>query len=84
MEGNIAMLSMGASGNDVSHTDHPPPPDRKLTKVLNFYVGHAEDAGLSEKLYSALKALKYLFRFVVQSRVLYLRCVSTHAQGGSG
>uniref|UniRef100_A0A3P9HZU8 Dedicator of cytokinesis 5 n=1 Tax=Oryzias latipes TaxID=8090 RepID=A0A3P9HZU8_ORYLA len=45
----------------------------KLTRVLNYYVGHAEDPSLTEKLFSALKALKYLFRFIVQSRVLYLR-----------
>uniref|UniRef100_A0A8C7Z6R1 Dedicator of cytokinesis 5 n=1 Tax=Oryzias sinensis TaxID=183150 RepID=A0A8C7Z6R1_9TELE len=45
----------------------------KLTGVLNYYVGHAEDPSLTEKLFSALKALKYLFRFIVQSRVLYLR-----------
>lgn len=46
---------------------------RKLTKVLNHYVGHAEEPALTERLYAALKALKYLFRFIVQSRVLYLR-----------
>uniref|UniRef100_A0AAX7UXY5 Dedicator of cytokinesis 5 n=1 Tax=Astatotilapia calliptera TaxID=8154 RepID=A0AAX7UXY5_ASTCA len=46
----------------------------KLTGVLNYYVGHAEEPGLTERLYAALKALKYLFRFIVQSRVLYLRC----------
>uniref|UniRef100_A0A669D2J2 Dedicator of cytokinesis 5 n=1 Tax=Oreochromis niloticus TaxID=8128 RepID=A0A669D2J2_ORENI len=45
----------------------------KLTGVLNYYVGHAEEPGLTERLYTALKALKYLFRFIVQSRVLYLR-----------
>uniref|UniRef100_A0A8C5H819 Dedicator of cytokinesis 5 n=1 Tax=Gouania willdenowi TaxID=441366 RepID=A0A8C5H819_GOUWI len=39
----------------------------KLTRVLNFYVGHAEDPALTERLYAALKALKYLFRFIVQS-----------------
>uniref|UniRef100_A0A4W5RS88 Dedicator of cytokinesis 5 n=1 Tax=Hucho hucho TaxID=62062 RepID=A0A4W5RS88_9TELE len=44
----------------------------KLTKVLNYYVGHADEPVLTERLYSALKALKYLFRFIVQSRVLYL------------
>uniref|UniRef100_A0AAX7SZY8 Dedicator of cytokinesis 5 n=1 Tax=Astatotilapia calliptera TaxID=8154 RepID=A0AAX7SZY8_ASTCA len=44
----------------------------KLTGVLNYYVGHAEEPGLTERLYAALKALKYLFRFIVQSRVLYL------------
>ncbi|XP_062418433.1 dedicator of cytokinesis protein 5 isoform X1 [Pungitius pungitius] len=45
----------------------------KLTKVLNYYVGHAEEPALAERLYAALKALKYLFRFIVKSRVLYLR-----------
>uniref|UniRef100_A0AAQ4QLF9 Dedicator of cytokinesis 5 n=1 Tax=Gasterosteus aculeatus aculeatus TaxID=481459 RepID=A0AAQ4QLF9_GASAC len=45
----------------------------KLTKVLNHYVGHAEEPALAERLYAALKALKYLFRFIVKSRVLYLR-----------
>ncbi|XP_038868860.1 dedicator of cytokinesis protein 5-like [Salvelinus namaycush] len=49
----------------------------KLTKVLNYYVGHADEPVLTEKLYSALKALKYLFRFIVQSRVLYLRFYGT-------
>uniref|UniRef100_A0AAQ4R415 Dedicator of cytokinesis 5 n=1 Tax=Gasterosteus aculeatus aculeatus TaxID=481459 RepID=A0AAQ4R415_GASAC len=44
----------------------------KLTKVLNHYVGHAEEPALAERLYAALKALKYLFRFIVKSRVLYL------------
>uniref|UniRef100_A0A667Y6R3 Dedicator of cytokinesis 5 n=1 Tax=Myripristis murdjan TaxID=586833 RepID=A0A667Y6R3_9TELE len=44
----------------------------KLTRVLNYYVSHAEEPVLTERLYSALKALKYLFRFIVQSRVLYL------------
>uniref|UniRef100_A0AAQ6A1Q9 Dedicator of cytokinesis 5 n=1 Tax=Amphiprion ocellaris TaxID=80972 RepID=A0AAQ6A1Q9_AMPOC len=45
----------------------------KLSRVLNYYVGHAEEPQLTERLYAALKALKYLFRFIVQSRVLYLR-----------
>ncbi|MEQ2278032.1 Dedicator of cytokinesis protein 5, partial [Xenotaenia resolanae] len=45
----------------------------KLTKVLNYYVGHAEEPTLSERLYAALKTLKYLFRFIVQSRVLSFR-----------
>lgn len=45
----------------------------KLTGVLNYYVSHAEEPVLTERLYTALKALKYLFRFIVQSRVLYLR-----------
>lgn len=50
---------------------------RKLTRVLNYYVGHAEEPVLTERLYTALKALKYLFRFIVQSRVLYLRYAAT-------
>ncbi|NXK54071.1 DOCK5 protein, partial [Chauna torquata] len=44
----------------------------KLTKVLNCYVGNAEDSSKTELLFAALKALKYLFRFIVQSRILYL------------
>ncbi|XP_013912345.1 PREDICTED: dedicator of cytokinesis protein 5-like [Thamnophis sirtalis] len=44
----------------------------KLTKVLNFYVGNADDSTKTDLLFAALKALKYLFRFIVQSRVLYL------------
>ncbi|KAH0623152.1 hypothetical protein JD844_031162 [Phrynosoma platyrhinos] len=44
----------------------------KLTKVLNYYVGNADDSSKTELLFAALKALKYLFRFIVQSRVLYL------------
>ncbi|XP_066570294.1 dedicator of cytokinesis protein 5 [Amia ocellicauda] len=53
----------------------------KLTKVLNFYVGNAEDTSLTELLYSALKAMKYLFRFIVQSRVLYLRFYGNNEDG---
>ncbi|XP_023406771.1 dedicator of cytokinesis protein 5 isoform X9 [Loxodonta africana] len=45
----------------------------KLSKVLNFYVANAEDSSKTDLLFAALKALKYLFRFIIQSRVLYLR-----------
>nr|XP_058927691.1 dedicator of cytokinesis protein 5 isoform X2 [Kogia breviceps] len=45
----------------------------KLSKVLNFYVANAEDSSKTELRFAALKALKYLFRFIIQSRVLYLR-----------
>ncbi|XP_050795774.1 dedicator of cytokinesis protein 5 isoform X4 [Gopherus flavomarginatus] len=45
----------------------------KLTRVLNYYVRNADDSSKTELLFAALKALKYLFRFIVQSRVLYLR-----------
>uniref|UniRef100_A0A7N6BZU2 Dedicator of cytokinesis 5 n=1 Tax=Anabas testudineus TaxID=64144 RepID=A0A7N6BZU2_ANATE len=53
----------------------------KLTGVLNYYVAHAEEPVLTERLYAALKALKYLFRFIVQSRVLYLRYQMPHTNG---
>uniref|UniRef100_A0A8C4WLL0 Dedicator of cytokinesis 5 n=1 Tax=Gopherus evgoodei TaxID=1825980 RepID=A0A8C4WLL0_9SAUR len=45
----------------------------KLTRVLNYYVRNADVASKTDLLFAALKALKYLFRFIVQSRVLYLR-----------
>lgn len=45
----------------------------KLSKVLNFYVANADDSSKTDMLFAALKALKYLFRFIIQSRVLYLR-----------
>uniref|UniRef100_A0A8C2KR59 Dedicator of cytokinesis 5 n=1 Tax=Cyprinus carpio TaxID=7962 RepID=A0A8C2KR59_CYPCA len=45
---------------------------QKLTKVLNYFVGHAENPAHTERLYAALKAFKYLFCFIVQSRILYL------------
>uniref|UniRef100_A0A671TBV4 Dedicator of cytokinesis protein 5-like n=1 Tax=Sinocyclocheilus anshuiensis TaxID=1608454 RepID=A0A671TBV4_9TELE len=48
---------------------------QKLTKVFNYFVGHAEDSAHTERLYAALKAFKYLFHFIVQSRILYLRWV---------
>ncbi|XP_035022026.1 dedicator of cytokinesis protein 5 isoform X1 [Hippoglossus stenolepis] len=53
----------------------------KLTGVLNYYVSHAEEPVLTERLYMALKALKYLFRFIVQSRVLYLRFYGNSEDG---
>ncbi|CAH2275042.1 dedicator of cytokinesis 5 isoform X1 [Pelobates cultripes] len=45
----------------------------KLIKVLTWYVRSADDPCRREMLFSSLKAIKYLFRFIVQSRVLYLR-----------
>ncbi|XP_067377259.1 dedicator of cytokinesis protein 5 isoform X2 [Channa argus] len=53
----------------------------KLTRVLNYYVAHAEEPDLTERLYAALKALKYLFRFIVQSRILYLRFYGNREDG---
>ncbi|OXB74830.1 UNVERIFIED_CONTAM: hypothetical protein H355_000090 [Colinus virginianus] len=54
----------------------------KLTKVLNCYVGNADDSSKTELLFAALKALKYLFRFIVQSRILYLRFYGKSEDGG--
>uniref|UniRef100_A0A8D0T0J8 Dedicator of cytokinesis 5 n=1 Tax=Sus scrofa TaxID=9823 RepID=A0A8D0T0J8_PIG len=41
----------------------------KLSKVLNYYVANADDSSKTELLFAALKALKYLFRFIIQSRL---------------
>ncbi|XP_018616629.1 dedicator of cytokinesis protein 1 isoform X2 [Scleropages formosus] len=41
----------------------------KLTKVLKNYVENAEK--LTEKLFKAMKALEYIFKFIVRSRVLF-------------
>ena len=44
---------------------------RKLTKVLRNYVDNAEKPGVNEQLYKAMKALEYIFKFIVRSRVLF-------------
>ncbi|XP_056326075.1 dedicator of cytokinesis protein 1 isoform X1 [Danio aesculapii] len=41
----------------------------KLTKVLKNYVDNAEK--LTEQLLKALKAIEYIFKFIVRSRVLF-------------
>ncbi|KAK1882007.1 Dedicator of cytokinesis protein 1, partial [Dissostichus eleginoides] len=41
----------------------------KLTKVLKNYVDNAEK--LTEQLLRAMKALEYIFKFIVRSRVLF-------------
>ncbi|ELK36810.1 Dedicator of cytokinesis protein 1 [Myotis davidii] len=43
----------------------------KLTKVLRNYVDNAEKPGVTEQLYKAMKALEYIFKFIVRSRVLF-------------
>ncbi|KAH0508064.1 Dedicator of cytokinesis protein 1 [Microtus ochrogaster] len=43
----------------------------KLTKVLRTYVASAEKPGINEQLYKAIKALEYIFKFIVRSRVLF-------------
>lgn len=45
--------------------------NRKLTKVLRNYVDNAEKPAISEQLYKAMKALEYIFKFIVRSRVLF-------------
>uniref|UniRef100_A0A673ZHS3 Dedicator of cytokinesis 5 n=1 Tax=Salmo trutta TaxID=8032 RepID=A0A673ZHS3_SALTR len=54
---------------------------RKLTKVLNYYVGHADKPVLTEGLYSALKALKYLFRFIQCPSFCLFRFYGTSEDG---
>uniref|UniRef100_A0A8C9BK40 Dedicator of cytokinesis 1 n=1 Tax=Phocoena sinus TaxID=42100 RepID=A0A8C9BK40_PHOSS len=48
----------------------------KLTKVLRNYVDNAERPGISDQLYKAMKALEYIFKFIVRSRILFNQCVS--------
>ncbi|XP_004701293.1 dedicator of cytokinesis protein 1 [Echinops telfairi] len=43
----------------------------KLTKVLRSYVDNAEKLGTNEQLYKAMKALEYIFKFIVRSRILF-------------
>lgn len=47
---------------------------RKLTKVLKNYVDNAEK--LTEQLLKAMKALEYIFKFIVRSRVLFNQYVT--------
>ena len=42
---------------------------RKLTRVLKNYVDNAEK--LTDQLLKAMKALEYIFKFIVRSRVLF-------------
>uniref|UniRef100_A0A4W6FC61 Dedicator of cytokinesis 1 n=1 Tax=Lates calcarifer TaxID=8187 RepID=A0A4W6FC61_LATCA len=48
----------------------------KLTKVLKNYVDNAEK--LTEQLLKAMKALEYIFKFIVRSRVLFNQYVLIH------
>uniref|UniRef100_A0ABI7X9B9 Dedicator of cytokinesis 1 n=1 Tax=Felis catus TaxID=9685 RepID=A0ABI7X9B9_FELCA len=43
----------------------------KLTKVLRNYVDNAEKPGINDQLYKAMKALEYIFKFIVRSRILF-------------
>ena len=51
---------------------------RKLTKVLKNYVDNAEK--LTEQLLKAMKALEYIFKFIVRSRVLFNQYVLVHTR----
>nr|XP_014432558.1 dedicator of cytokinesis protein 1 isoform X5 [Pelodiscus sinensis] len=43
----------------------------KLTKVLKTYVDNAEKPGVTDQLFKAMKALEYIFKFIVRSRILF-------------
>lgn len=45
--------------------------NRKLTKVLKTYVDNAEKTGINDQLFKAMKALEYIFKFIVRSRILF-------------
>uniref|UniRef100_A0A452TV18 Dedicator of cytokinesis 1 n=1 Tax=Ursus maritimus TaxID=29073 RepID=A0A452TV18_URSMA len=47
----------------------------KLTKVLRNYVDNAEKPGINDQLYKAMKALEYIFKFIVRSRILFNHCI---------
>uniref|UniRef100_A0A8C4YD12 Dedicator of cytokinesis 1 n=1 Tax=Gopherus evgoodei TaxID=1825980 RepID=A0A8C4YD12_9SAUR len=44
----------------------------KLTKVLRNYVDNAEKPGVTDQLFKAMKALEYIFKFIVRN-YLFLR-----------
>ncbi|XP_005995870.1 dedicator of cytokinesis protein 1 isoform X2 [Latimeria chalumnae] len=43
----------------------------KLTTVLKNYVDNAEKPGVTDQLFKAMKALEYIFKFIVRSRILF-------------
>uniref|UniRef100_A0A8C3E2Q5 Dedicator of cytokinesis 1 n=1 Tax=Corvus moneduloides TaxID=1196302 RepID=A0A8C3E2Q5_CORMO len=51
----------------------------KLTKVLKTYVDNAEKCGITDQLFKAMKALEYIFKFIVPwhylGKLLLLYCV---------
>ncbi|RVE59766.1 hypothetical protein OJAV_G00191790, partial [Oryzias javanicus] len=52
----------------------------KLTKVLKNYVDNAEK--LTEQLLGAMKALEYIFKFIVRSRVLFNQLYENKGEAG--
>ncbi|KAM8924612.1 dedicator of cytokinesis protein 1 [Pelodytes ibericus] len=45
----------------------------KLTKVFKSYVENAYKPGVAEQLFKAMKALEYIFKFIVRSRILFIQ-----------
>ncbi|XP_053307197.1 dedicator of cytokinesis protein 1 isoform X1 [Spea bombifrons] len=45
----------------------------KLTKVLKNYVENANMPGIADQLFKAMKALEYIFKFIVRSRILFIQ-----------
>lgn len=46
-------------------------------------MDNAERLGVNEQLYKAMKALEYIFKFIVRSRVLFNQYVSPPLPGAS-
>ncbi|XP_075468365.1 dedicator of cytokinesis protein 1 isoform X2 [Ascaphus truei] len=45
----------------------------KLTKVFKNYVDNADKPGITDQLFKAMKALEYIFKFIVRSRILFIQ-----------
>ncbi|XP_040294828.1 dedicator of cytokinesis protein 1 [Bufo bufo] len=45
----------------------------KLTKVLKNYVENADKPGITDQVYKVMKALEYIFKFIVRSRILFIQ-----------
>ncbi|KAM4636036.1 dedicator of cytokinesis protein 1 isoform 2-T2 [Discoglossus pictus] len=45
----------------------------KLTKVLKNYVDNSDKPGITDQLFRAMKALEYIFKFIVRSRILFIQ-----------
>ncbi|XP_077114499.1 dedicator of cytokinesis protein 1 [Ranitomeya variabilis] len=45
----------------------------KLIKVLRNYVENADKPGITEQVFKVMKALEYIFKFIVRSRILFIQ-----------
>ncbi|XP_075699239.1 dedicator of cytokinesis protein 1 [Rhinoderma darwinii] len=45
----------------------------KLTKVLKNYVDNADKPGITEQVFKVMRALEYIFKFIVRSRILFIQ-----------